>query len=41
MQNESKRGVIRKVQCPHAMILWEKGTSVSIHVGTQNMVGYA
>ena len=40
MQNESERGMIRKVQRPQEMILWEKGLSVSIHVGTRNMVSY-
>ena len=41
MRNESERGVIRKVQRPPAMILREKGLSVSIHVGTRKMVNYA
>ena len=33
MRNESERGVIRKVQHPPAMILQEKGLSVSMHLG--------
>ena len=41
MQNESERCVICKVQRPLVMILWEKGLSVSIHVGTQKMMSYA
>ena len=41
MLNETERGMIRKVQHPPAMILWEKGLSVSIHVGTQKMVRYS
>ena len=41
MKNESERGVICKVQRPSAMIIWEKGLSLSIHVGTQRMVSYS
>ena len=41
MRNESERGVIRKVQRALSMILWDKGLSVSIYVGTQKMLRYS
>ena len=41
MRNESERGVIRNLQHPTAMILWENGLSLSIHAGTRKMVIYA
>ena len=40
-RNESERGVIRKLKRPTDIILWDKGLSVSIHVGTRNMASYS